>query len=92
MGKMIGAAEFKAHCARIIAEIDRTGEGVTVTVRGRPVVEVKPVEKPRAERPPLFGFMKGKGMIRGDIVGSPLDPDWEEQWEKKWEDRGYVKR
>lgn len=81
MGKMIGAAEFKAHCLRILDEVQRTGEPVTITKRGKPVAEVKAVEKPGAERVPLFGFMKGSIQIRGDIVESPLEPDWEEQWE-----------
>ena len=81
MGKMIGAAEFKAHCLRILDEVERTGEPVTITKRGKPVAEVKAVEKPETEAAPLFGFMKGSIQILGDIVESPLDPDWEEQWE-----------
>ncbi len=81
MGKMMGAAEFKAHCLRILDEVERTGEPVTITKRGKPVAELKAVEKPEAELVPLFGFMKGSVQILGDIVASPLDPDWEEQWE-----------
>lgn len=80
MGKMVGAAEFKAHCLRIIAEVERTGEIVTVTNRGRPMVEVKPVENPATERPPLRGCMKGAIKILGNI-DEPFDPDWEKQWE-----------
>lgn len=81
MGKMIGAAEFKAHCLRILTEIERTGEPVTITKRGKPVAEVKAVEKLAAEAVPLFGFMKESVQILDDIVESPLDPDWEQQWE-----------
>ena len=81
MGKMIGAAEFKAHCLRILTEIERTGEPVTITKRGKPVAEVKAVEKLEAEAVPLFGCMKGQIQILGDIVESPFDPDWEQQWE-----------
>ena len=29
MGKQIGAAEFKAHCLRILDEVERSGEPVT---------------------------------------------------------------
>lgn len=79
MGKIIGAAEFKAHCLRILDEVQRSGESITITKRGKPVAEVKPVEDER--RPPLFGCMKGTVTILGDIEESPFDPDWEEQWE-----------
>ncbi len=81
MGKMIGAAEFKAHCLRILDEVQRTGEAVTITKRGKPVAEVKAVEKTETELASLFGFMKESIHILGDIVESPFDPDWEEQWE-----------
>ena len=81
MGKSIGAAEFKAHCLRILDEVERSGEPVTITKRGRPVAEVKPVvrqEKPKQ----LFGCMKGSiTWLTDDPVESPLDPDWEQQWE-----------
>ena len=43
MGKKIGAAEFKAHCLRILDEVERSRETVTITKRGRPVAEVHPV-------------------------------------------------
>lgn len=79
MNKMIGATEFKAHCLRILDEVARTGEPVTITKRGRPVAEVAPVEE--QERPPLLGCLKGTVKILGDIEESPFDPDWEEQWE-----------
>jgi prevent-host-death family protein len=55
MGKMIGAAEFKAHCLRILDEVERTGEPITITKRGRPVAEVKPL-KPRPKKL-FFGCM-----------------------------------
>jgi antitoxin (DNA-binding transcriptional repressor) of toxin-antitoxin stability system len=78
MGKMIGAAEFKAHCLRILDEVERTGEPVTITKRGRIVGELHP---PATKQGKLtFGCMKGSIKILGDIVG-PVDPDWEGEWE-----------
>jgi prevent-host-death family protein len=79
MGKIIGAAEFKAHCLRLLDEVQRTGESITITKRGKPVAEVKAM----ADTPKrlTFGCMKGSVQILGDIEESPLDPDWEEQWE-----------
>ncbi|CAA9489810.1 MAG: hypothetical protein AVDCRST_MAG91-477 [uncultured Sphingomonadaceae bacterium] len=78
MGKMVGAAEFKANCLRILDEVERTGEPVTITKRGRVVGELHPPKQGKKESP--FGFMKGQIRILGDIE-SPLEPDWEEQWE-----------
>ena len=80
MGKMIGAAEFKAHCLRILDEVQRTGEPVTITKRGRPIAEVQPVAK--EERKLVFGSMKGTvTWLTDDPEASPFDPDWEQQWE-----------
>lgn len=72
MGKLIGAAEFKAHCLRILDEVAQTGEPVTVTKRGRPVAEVKPVAKKKGKF--FFGCMKDSIVIHGDIVSPVLDP------------------
>jgi prevent-host-death family protein len=80
MGKMIGAAEFKAHCLRILDEVERTGEPVTITKRGRPVAEVKPV-KP-SERRSIIGCLKGSvTWLTDDPTASPQDPEWEREWE-----------
>ena len=80
MNKMVGAAEFKAHCLRIMAEAERSGETVIITKRGKPMMELKPI-KPK-EKKPFFGCMKGQvKWLAGDDVSSPLDHDWEEQWE-----------
>ena len=45
--KTIGATEFKANCLRIFDEVDRTRESVTITKRGRPIAEVRPVTNPK---------------------------------------------
>lgn len=78
MNKRIGAAAFKANCLRILDEVDRSGEPVTVTRRGRPVAEVKPVEK--RERRSIIGAMKGT-VLRYDRPLEPaIDPD---EWHAK---------
>lgn len=68
MGKMIGAAEFKAHCLRILDEIERTGEPVTVTKRGRPFAQVNPIAK--KERRSIIGALKGSVLK----YEGPFDP------------------
>ncbi len=77
--RTIGAAEFKAHCLRILDEVERTGEPVTITKRGRPVAEVKPVEN--REGKSIFGLMKGSVTWLGDPEESGFDPDWEKEWD-----------
>ncbi len=57
MGKMIGAAEFKANCLRILDEVERTGEPVTITKRGRIVGELHPPAKGKPQSA-KFGFLK----------------------------------
>ncbi|CAA9519684.1 MAG: hypothetical protein AVDCRST_MAG62-1030 [uncultured Sphingomonas sp.] len=57
MGKMIGAAEFKAHCLRILDEVERTGEPITITKRARPVGELHSAAK-RERKSATFGFLK----------------------------------
>ncbi len=85
MGKMIGAAEFKANCLRILAEVQRTGEPVTVTKRGKPMAEIKAVEP--KERPKLlFGCMKGK--ILGDIESPAYDGPWNAELDRDEDDPG----
>lgn len=74
MGKMIGAAEFKAHCLRIMEEANRSGETVVITKRGKPFMELKRIKS--EERKPLFGCMKGSIKILGDIVGPAHDEPW----------------
>lgn len=77
MGKMIGAAEFKAHCLRILDEVARTGEPVTVTKRGKPVAEVKAVEERRdGKLVPLFGMLKSDKYRYDDPDLPAYDKPW----------------
>jgi prevent-host-death family protein len=71
--KQMPAGAFKARCLAVMKQVQATGEPVVVTRRGSPVVKVVPVEP---ENDSIFGFMRGKGMIVGDIESSiPLD-EW----------------
>lgn len=74
MGKMVGAAEFKAHCLRIMEEANRSGETVVITKRGKPFMEMKRIEP--KQRGSLFGCMKGSVTILGDIVSPAYDEPW----------------
>ena len=67
--KTMPAGEFKAKCLKLMDQVQARRETVVITKRGKPVAMLVPV----AENPdPIFGFMKGKGKITGDIVGPIL--------------------
>ena len=67
----ISAAEFKATCLDLMDEVERTGTSVVVTKRGRAVARLAPV---RVQIRSAFGLMKGRIVIRGNIV-DPIDVD-----------------
>lgn len=72
--KQMRASVFKARCLQIMKDIHATGEPVTVTKRGKPLVTVVPVESKADD---IFGFMSAEAKIVGDIE-SPVFPlkDW----------------
>ena len=74
--KQIAISEFKAKCLAILDQVQKTKRPVRITRRGKPIAEVVP---PSPEsRKEIFGFMKGKMEIVGDITSPASDPDdWE---------------
>jgi prevent-host-death family protein len=71
--RQMPAGAFKARCLAVMKQVQATGEPVVVTRRGKPAVKVVPVE-PKNDS--IFGFMRGKGVIVGDIDSPiPLD-EW----------------
>ncbi len=80
MGKMVSATEFKAKSLKLIDEMERSGESLTITRRGKTSLTLT-AHKVGMERPAsLIGCLKGSLTILGDIVG-PVDPDGESAWE-----------
>ena len=86
MGKRVGATEFKAKCLAMIDEMERSGEPLTITRRGKPSITLTA----RTPAPPpisdVIGCMKGTMTIHGDIT-APIDPDWEEKWLANWDEQ-----
>jgi prevent-host-death family protein len=72
--KKMAAGSFKIHCLAVMDEVQSKRESVLITKRGKPVAKLVPVEK---EKDDIFGFLKGKGKITGDIVSPILTP---EEW------------
>ena len=73
--KSIPAGAFKARCLAIMDEVQAKREAIVITKRGKPVAKLVPVEK---EKDDIFGFMKGKLTVLGDVVSPIIDPaDWD---------------
>lgn len=86
MGKMVAATEFKAKCLALIDEMQRNGESLTITRRGKPSITLT-VQRPAPPRiDSILGAMKGTVVIHGNL-DEPIDPDWEEKWLAKWDER-----
>jgi prevent-host-death family protein len=73
----MGAAEFKAACLRVIDEMSRDRQPVTITKRGRPVAVLSPVEA-REEPASIIGALAGTVLRYDDPFAAAADPaDWD---------------
>ncbi|MDE0030471.1 MAG: type II toxin-antitoxin system Phd/YefM family antitoxin [Deltaproteobacteria bacterium] len=76
MTDMIGAAEFKARCLRVIDQMNKDRRPVTITKRGKPVAVLHPVE-PLDKSPSIIGAMRGSVLAYHDPFRPATDPsDW----------------
>lgn len=69
--KTMAAGKFKAQCLSVIDDVHDLKEEVVITKHGKPMAKLIPFRNQPDE---LFGFMRGKGRIVGDIV-SPIEDD-----------------
>ncbi len=67
--KKLPAGFFKAHCLAVMDDVQTKKESVVITKRGKPVVKLVPVE-PQGDD--IFGFLRGKVTITGDVVSPAL--------------------
>jgi prevent-host-death family protein len=72
--KTIPAGAFKAKCLSIMDEVKAKRETIVITKHGEPVAKLVPMNDDRGDD--IFGFFKGKGSIKGDVV-TPFSP---EEW------------
>jgi prevent-host-death family protein len=80
--KTMAAGEFKAKCLAVMDEVQAKRTTVIITKNGKPVARLVP--EPFEGQDPIFGFMRGKVKIIGDIT-APLysDEEWEEFFEQE---------
>jgi len=71
----LSASEFRAKCLGCLAEIEQSGESITITKRGRPVAVLGPAKPSR--RKSSRDSWAGKGRIIGDIVNLDTSDLWD---------------
>jgi prevent-host-death family protein len=70
----IAAGQFKAQCLKLMDDVQKRRQTVVITKRGKPVAKLVPAD---TEAPAsLFGYLKGRMQIVGDIV-APTGSAWE---------------
>jgi prevent-host-death family protein len=73
--KTMLVSEFKAKCIAVLKEVQRTREPMLITLRGKPLVTVQPVEARR--RGKRLGGLKGRMTFRRDLVRIDTTRDWD---------------
>ena len=68
--KQIAAAKFKEQCLALLDQIDQ--DGIVITKHGKPVAKLIPFGSDSAS---LIGSLKGKVLIKGDILSTGLEWD-----------------
>ena len=72
--KKMAAGVFKANCLAVTDEVQSKRVTVVITKHGKPVAKLVPVG-PQVDD--IFGFLRGKITITGDIVSPALTPrEW----------------
>ena len=72
--KTMAAGLFKARCLAVMDQVQAKREAIVITKRGKPVVKLVPAD---AEKDDIFGFLKGKGKITGDVISPAIS---KEEW------------
>jgi len=67
--KKMAAGAFKANYLAVMNEVQAKREAVVITKHGKPVAKLVPVE-PQGDD--IFGFLRGKVTITGDVVSPTL--------------------
>jgi prevent-host-death family protein len=74
-GQYVSSTEAKNRLNALLAEVERSGIGVTITSHGRPVARLEPV------RPVRRRFGQLPGLVVGDDFDEPLTESELRAWE-----------
>ena len=73
--KTMLVSDFKAKCIAVLKEVERSGEPVVITLRGRPMARVERfVDNAKGKR---LGVLKGHMRIRRNLVTTDTTGDWD---------------
>jgi len=67
--KKMAAGAFKANCLAVMDDVQAKHETVLITKHGKPVAKLIPAG-PQVDD--IFGFLRGKVTITGDVVSPAL--------------------
>ncbi len=73
--KSMNISEFKSKCISVLKNAQETGEGLVVTLRGKPLARIEPVTRTSGNR--QLGIFRGRMKIHGDLVHIDTSADWE---------------
>jgi prevent-host-death family protein len=68
----IPAAEFKAHCLRLMDEVRTSREPILIRKKGRPVAKLVPADE---TVPNVFGCLAGVLEVTGDLMAPVVPPE-----------------
>jgi len=73
---VLKAADFKSRALAVMRRVHETGEAVTVTSHGRPLVRIEPLKN--AREPSGYGCMRGtfELLVSEDDAFAPRASDW----------------
>lgn len=67
--KKMAAGAFKTNCLAVMDDVQAKHETIVITKHGKPVAKLVPVEPQDDD---IFGFLRGKVTITGDVVSPTL--------------------
>jgi antitoxin (DNA-binding transcriptional repressor) of toxin-antitoxin stability system len=73
MSTKIAISQFKSHCLEIIEKLQINGQSIIITKRNKEIAKVSPIDTKKVS---LFGMLKDKADIKGDIL-EPIEEKWD---------------
>ena len=75
MEQKISVSNFKAHCLKILDDMQNHHQVITITKRNKPIAKLKPYID---ESISIFGSFKGRGEIKSDITAR-IEEKWDSE-------------
>ncbi len=70
----VSVSEFKAHCLDMIRQVEKAGDAVELTRRGKVVARLVPTT-PAVQKTPAWLSLRGTGTLHAQPGESVLDAD-----------------